>query len=94
MKLHNNSRLRGVFVIPGPHCNLFKAKAFIEGARGLIGGPDLEKNRALGGFQISTQQRTSDSLAAVIGRNGQVQDLVFTGQQCTSYQETDDVDAG
>jgi hypothetical protein len=94
MKLHNNSWFGGVFVVPVPYRNLIKSEGLIEGAGGLVGRPDFEKNRTFRGSEIGRNQRASHALAAPIGGHSQVQNLVFTGRQCTAYQEANDVDPG
>jgi hypothetical protein len=93
MKLHNNSWLSGVFVIPWSDCNLLKSQGLIERARRSVGRPDLQKNGAFRGFQVGARERASDALAAVIGRHSQVQEFVFTGSQCTPHEETDNADS-
>jgi hypothetical protein len=94
MKLHNNSWFGGVFVVPLPYRNLIKSEGLIEGAGGVVGRPDFEKNRTFGGGEIGTNQRAPDALAAPIGRHRQVQNLVFTRCQCTAHQEAHNKDAG
>ena len=94
MKLHNNSWFGGVFVVPLPYRNLIKSEGLIEGAGGLVGRPDFEKNRTFRGREIGTSQRAPNAPAAPIGGHSQVQNLVFTRRQCTAYQKAHNVDAG
>ena len=93
MKLHNNSWFGGVLIVAGPQVNFFKLQGLIERARSPVGRPDLEKNRALGSFEVGSNQRAPDALTPVFRCDSQVQKLVFTRKQCTSDEEAGDMDA-
>src|SRR5690242_1225127 len=90
MKLQNNSAFQGVFVIVLPVRNLLKSHGFIEVEGSRVAFTHLQKHDPFTTSQELPQQPPANSLTAVALSDPKVDDLVFTFDKCTRYQESGD----
>jgi hypothetical protein len=93
MKLHDNSRFEGVFVVPWAIANLLKSHRLIDVSGGQVGLPDLEKDRSGGLRQQSRQQISRHAVTAEFRRHRQVQKLPFIIRHVATNQESRDAPA-
>src|SRR5579872_789412 len=77
MKLHDNSRFRGEFVVLGASANLLKSHGSVEFLSGQIGFAHLQKNGTSQAVLQRLYEFPRQPAAAEFGVDREVQDLAF-----------------
>src|ERR1035437_10170789 len=90
MKLHDNSRFGGRFVIFTPSANLLKSQGLVELSGYRIGLPNLQINSHLKVRNQGTDQIASHTSPAESGSHGEVEHLAFSFGNCTGNEESGD----
>ena len=88
MKLHDNSRFRGGWIVLGSSCNLLKFHQLIEIPRGLVRFPDFQKNGAGEFGQKRIDELPCKPPAPEFPGHREIQNLPFIFRDTPRHQES------